>query len=84
MKLNPDHGLNKWNLIVERLSEKRIRRRGWLDPRSKLKEIQSTIGTHKTVVYGPLIDWKRKTGLDYKRDVCDALVVSRPWNDCLL
>ena len=31
-------------------------------------------------------DWledKEKTGLNYKRDVCDALVVSRPWNDCL-
>ena len=28
-------------------------------------------------------DWledKEKTGLNYKRDVCDALVVSRPWN----
>ena len=50
----------------------------WLDPRSKLDEIQSTIGTHEAVVYGPMIDWKRKTGLHYKRDVCDALVVSRP------
>ena len=35
-------------------------RRGWLDPRSKLNEKQSTIGTHKTVVYGPMIDWKDK------------------------
>ena len=33
---------------------------GWLDPRSKLNEIQSTIGTHEAVVYGPMIDWKRK------------------------
>ena len=50
---------------------------GWLDPRSKLDEKQSTIGTYEAVVYGPMIDWK-KTELDYKRDVCDALVVSRP------
>ena len=30
-------------------------------------------------------DWleDKKTGLHYKRDVCDALVVSRPWNVCL-
>ena len=51
----------------------------WLDPRSKLNAIQSTIGTHEAVVYGPMIDWKKKkTDLHYKRDVCDALVVSRP------
>ena len=52
----------------------------WLDPRSKLDEKQSTIGTHEAVVYCPMIDWKtkKKTGLHYKRDVCDALVVSRP------
>ena len=29
---------------------------GWLDPRSKLDEIQSTIGTYEAVVYGPMID----------------------------
>ena len=51
---------------------------GWLDPRSKLNEKQSTIGTHKTVVYGPMIDWKKKTDLYYTWDMCDALVVSRP------
>ena len=57
---------------------------GWLDPRSKLNEKQSTIGTHEAVVYCPMIDWKiKKTGLDYMWDVCDALVVSRPWNVCL-
>ena len=30
-------------------------------------------------------DWleDKKTGLNYKRDVCDALVASRPWNDCI-
>ena len=63
---------------------KRIRR-GWLDPRSKLNEKQSTIATHKAVVYCPIIDWKtkKKTGLNYKWDVCDALVASRPWNDCI-
>ena len=33
---------------------------GWLDPRSKLNEIQSTIGTHEAVVYCPMIDWKIK------------------------
>ena len=33
---------------------------GWLDPRSKLNEKQSTIGTHEAVVYGPMIDWKKK------------------------
>ena len=54
-------------------------RKGWLNPRSKLNEKQSTIGTHDAVVYYPLIDWKtKKTGLNYKRDVCDALVASRP------
>ena len=31
---------------------------GWLDPRSKLNEKQSTIGTYETVVYYPMIDWK--------------------------
>ena len=58
---------------------------GWLDPRMKLNEKKSTIGTHEAVVYCPMIDWKtkKKTGLNYKRDVCDALVVSRPWNDCI-
>ena len=45
----------------------------------KLNEKKSTIGTHEAVVYYPLIDWKtKKTGLNYKRDVCDALVASRP------
>ena len=53
---------------------------GWLDPRMKLKAKKSTIGTHKVVVYCPMIDWKiKKIGLNYKWDVCDALVVSRPW-----
>ena len=30
-------------------------------------------------------DWleDKKTRLNYKRDVCDALVASRPWNDCI-
>ena len=34
-----------------------------------------------------IVQWltgrQRKTGLNYKRDVCDALVASRPWNDCI-
>ena len=29
---------------------------GWLDPRSKLNEKQSTIATHEAVVYCPMID----------------------------
>ena len=58
MKLNLDHGLNKWNLNVAMMSENELEE-GWLDPRSKLDEIQSTIGTHEAVVYGPMIDWKK-------------------------
>ena len=47
--------------------------------RSKLNEKQSTIDTHKTVAYDPMIDWKdKKTSLYYTWDVCDTLVVSRP------
>ena len=56
MKLDPDHGLNKWNLNVEKLPENESEGGGWLDPRSKLDEIQSTIGTYEAVVYGPMID----------------------------
>ena len=68
----------KWILIVAKMAETN-QRRGWLDPGSKLNEKQSTIGTRKTVVYGPMIDWKDKeTGLYYTWDVCDTLVVSRP------
>ena len=53
---------------------------GWLDPRSKLNAIQSTIGTYETMVYYPMIDWKtnKKQRLYYMWDVCDARVVSRP------
>ena len=57
---------------------------GWLKPSVKPKEKQSTIGTHEAVVYCPMIDWKiKKTGFHYMWDVCDTLVVSRPWNVCL-
>ena len=67
----------KWNLNVEKVYE--TNQKEGLDPRSKLNEIKSTIATHEAVVYYPLIDWKtKKTGLNYKRDVCDALVASRP------
>ena len=59
--MNPvnDHGLIKWFLNVAKMPETN-QRRGWLDPRSKLNEKQSTIGTHEAVVYGPMIDWKIK------------------------
>ena len=50
-----DHGLIKGNLIAAKVSETN-QKEGWLDPRSKLDEKQSTIGTHKAVVYGPMID----------------------------
>ena len=41
---------------------------GWLDPSMKPNEKQSTIGTHKAVVYGPMIDWKKnKTWLQTGR-----------------
>ena len=55
VKLTLDHGLIKWNLNMEKMSETN-QKEGWLDPRSKLDEKQSTIGTHKAVVYGPMID----------------------------
>ena len=68
----------KWNWKLAKVSETN-QEEGWLDPRSKLNEKKSTIATHEAVVYYPLIDWKtKKTGLNYKRDVCDALVASRP------
>ena len=50
-----DHGLIKWNLNVEKMSETN-QKEGWLDPRSKLKEKKSTIATHEAVVYCPMID----------------------------
>ena len=55
--MNPvnDHGLIKWFLNVAKMPETKLER-GWLDPRSKLNAIQSTIGTYETVVYGPMID----------------------------
>ena len=73
-----DHGLIKGKLNAAKVSETN-QKEGWLDPRSKLNEKQSTIGTHEAVVYCPMIGWKTKeTGLNYKRDVCDNLVASRP------
>ena len=54
-----DHGLIKGNLIAAKVSETN-QKEGWLDPRSKLNEKQSTIGTYETAVYGPMIDWKIK------------------------
>ena len=45
-----DRGKDAWNELEE----------GWLDPRSKLNEKQSTIGTYEAMAYGPMIDWKMK------------------------
>ena len=39
--------------------------------------------TRRWVIVQWLTGRQRKTGLNYKRDVCDALVASRPWNDCI-
>ena len=50
----------------------------WLDPRSKLNKIQSSMATHEAVFYYPMIHWKTKKRLNYKWDVCDALMTSRP------
>ena len=55
MKPVYDHGLIKGKLSAAKVSETN-QKEGWLDPRSKLDEKQSTIGTHKAVVYGPMID----------------------------
>ena len=54
------------------------RKEGWLEPRSKLYQKNSTIGTHEAMSYCPMIDWKNKKDLITMWDVCDALVVSRP------
>ena len=48
------NGIWTWKRCLKRI------RRGWLDPRSKLNEKQSTIATHEAVVYCPMIDWKTK------------------------
>ena len=48
MNPNWDHGLIKWNFILAKVSETN-QKEEWLDPRSKLNEKQSTIGTHETM-----------------------------------
>ena len=60
-------GCNLWMTMVwlkGNLTQQRClktnQKEGWLDPRSKLNEKQSTIGTHEAVVYCPMIDWKTK------------------------
>ena len=55
MKPVYDHGLIKGKSSAAKVSETN-QKEGWLDPRSKLDEKQSTIGTHEAVVYGPMID----------------------------
>ena len=50
-----DHGLIKGTLSAAKVSETN-QKEGWLDPRSKLDEKQSTIGTNEAVVYCPMID----------------------------
>ena len=54
-----DHGFIKGKFNAAKVSETN-QKEGWLDPRSKLNEKQSTIGTHEAVVYCPMIDWKIK------------------------
>ena len=58
--MNPvkDHGFHRRKWKMAKAPENR--KRGRLDPRSKLDEIQSTIGTHKTVIYYPMMDWKKQ------------------------
>ena len=51
---------------------------GWLEPRSKLNEKQSTIATHEAVLYCPMVDWKNEKDFITTWYVCDTLVVSRP------
>ena len=64
---------------VNQYEKKCLRKKQCLEPRSKMKDKQSTIATHEAVVYYPMIDWKtKKKQLNDKWDVCDALVVSRP------
>ena len=55
MKPKYDHGLIEGKWSTAKVSENELQE-GWLDPRSKLNEIQSTIGTHEAVIYGPMID----------------------------
>ena len=45
-----NRGKDAWNELEE----------GVVRFRSKLNEKQSTIDTHKTVAYDPMIDWKDK------------------------
>ena len=68
-----DHGLIKGNLNAAKVSETN-QKEGWLDPRSKLNEKQSTIGTHEAVVYCPMIDWKIK-----KQDLITNGTCVTPW-----
>ena len=61
------------------MSETNGKKKGWLEPRSKLNKKQSTIATHEAVLYYPMVDWKKnKNDFITTWDVCDTLVVSRP------
>ena len=79
-----DHGLIKGKLSAAKVSENELE--GGV-VRSKKQTEWETVD-HWHARGGDLLsnDWledKEKTGLNYMWDVCDALVVSRPWNDCL-
>ena len=51
-----------------------------LNPRSKLNDKNPTVAANKAVVYYPMSHYEKKNEnrLNYKRDVCDVLVASRP------
>ena len=63
------NGIWTWKRCLKRI------RRGWLDPRSKLNEKQSTIATHEAVVYCPMIDCKTKK----KQDLITNGTCVTPW-----
>ena len=68
----------KWNWKLAKVSETN-QKEGWLDPRSKLDEKQSTIAAHEAVVYYPLIDWKTK-----KQDlITSGTCVTPSWRHAL-
>ena len=52
---------------------------GMPHPRGKLNHIKSTVAANEAMVYYPVSDYEKKWNrLNYKRDVRDGLVTSRP------